>query len=151
MSANTIRSATPPEHLFLQDLQRRASLENPADREVLLANPHAMDLPVQQIIDGQVFVAEREGRIRGFCTILRRDDGVIELDALFVEPDCWRQGIGRAMVDYCASSARSLGARYLHVVGNPHAGHFYAACGFVTVGTVPTQFGVGLLMNRPLE
>ena len=151
MSEVTVRSAITSEQAFLQELQRRASLQNPMDRDVLLANPHAIVLPVQQIIDGQVFVAEQDGKVKGFSAILPREDGNAELDALFVEPDCWRQGIGRTLVDYCSTSARNAGARYLHVVGNPHAEHFYIACGFETCGTASTQFGVGILMKRCLS
>jgi len=120
------------------------------DREALLANPDAISLPLQQIIDGRVFVAEREGRIKGFSSILPRDDGNFDLDALFVEPACWRQGIGRALMDQCVASARNIGARYLHVVGNPHAEHFYTACAFEVLGSEPTRFGVGLLMRKAL-
>jgi N-acetylglutamate synthase-like GNAT family acetyltransferase len=145
-----IRVAVPAEQQALEALQWRASLNNPGDRDVLLANPDAIALPREQIEAGGVFVAEVDGAIRGFAAILPRDDGGAELDALFVEPDCWRQGIGQALVEHCCAAARRLGATAMHVVGNPHAERFYAACGFETAGTAPTRFGAGLLMRRSL-
>lgn len=151
MSAVTVRQAIVSEHALLQDLQWRASLRNPMDRDALLANPQAVVLPLQQIIDALVFVAEREGQIKGFSAILPREDGNTELDGLFVEPDCWRQGIGRALIDHSSISAKKSGAMYLHVVGNPHAEHFYLACGFEAFGATRTQFGIGLLMKRALS
>ena len=129
----------------------RASLHNLMDREALLAHPEAISLPIQQITDGRVLVAEQDGRIRGFSVILPRHDGSFELDGLFVEPDCWRQGIGRSLVDHSSVAAMRAGAKHLHVVGNPGAKHFYIACGFQALGTTRTRFGVGLLMRKPLS
>jgi GNAT superfamily N-acetyltransferase len=146
-----VRPAVAPERESLEALQRRASLNNPGDREAMLANPEAIQLPLQQIADGCVFVAEQQGNIKGFSVILPREDGDSELDGLFVEPACWRQGIGRALVEYSASAARSGGAKSLHVLGNAHAEGFYAACGFVTCGTERTQFGMALVMRRALR
>ena len=87
----------------------------------------------------------------GFAAILRREDGDFDLDALFVEPNSWRQGIGRALVQHCTAAARDAGAESLHVVGNPHAEGFYTACGFDTLGTKQMRFGVGLLMKMALR
>lgn len=145
-----IRLAHAADRTELAALQWRASLSNPADRDALLADPGAVDLPAAQIEAGGVFVAERHGTAQGFATLLRREDGDAELDALFVEPDNWGRGIGRALVDHCAITAREIGAEVLHVIGNPHAEGFYLACGFTLRDTVPTRFGVGLLMTRRL-
>ena len=68
-----------------------------------------------------------------------------------LEPDAWRRGIGRALVEHCATAARAAGAASLHVIGNPHAEGFYSACGFKVLGTKQMRFGVGLLMKRDLR
>jgi GNAT superfamily N-acetyltransferase len=145
-----IRPARPDERSSLEALQWRASLANAGDRDALLANPDAIALPVEQIRDGHVLVAERDGAIIGFAAVLPRSDGDAELDALFVEPSAWKQGVGRALVDQCADVARRRDARVLHVVGNPHAKGFYGTCGFRTTGTVETRLGAGLAMERVL-
>ena len=145
-----IRIADATEQRALEALQWRASLNNAGDREALLANPGAIELPIHQIEAGGVFVAEVDGVVQGFAAILPREDGDSELDALFVEPGAWRQGIGRALIEYCCSAARLAGAASLHVTGNPHAEGFYRACGFSTLGTRQMQFGIGLLMKRGL-
>ena len=106
----TIRPAVDSEQKPLEALQWRALLNNPGDRGALVANPDAIELPLQQIEDGGVFVAEVAGLIKGFAAILPRDDGDSELDALFVEPDAWRQGIGRALIERCVSAARAAEA-----------------------------------------
>jgi GNAT superfamily N-acetyltransferase len=144
------RLATPGERHELEALQRRASLANQGDRASLLAHPDAIDLPLEQIESGRVIVAEVGGTVMGFAAIIVREDGDGELDALFVDPTSWRQGIGRGLVEESAELAGSLGATSLHVVGNPHAEGFYAACGFVMLGTTETRFGRGLLMRLTL-
>ncbi len=135
---------------MLESLQWRASLSNRGDRDALLANPDAIALPLEQIAEGCVFVAERDGVVAGFAALLPRPDGGAELDALFVEPDVWKRGIGRQLVDHIAEVARARSASFLHVVGNPHAEGFYLSCGFRVTGTVETRFGIGLDMRRAL-
>ena len=145
-----IRLADTSERKFLEALQWRSSLSNEGDRSALLANPDAIALPLNQIENGLVFVAEGVDCIKGFAAILLRTDGDVELDALFVEPEYWKQGIGRALVEHCAAVAVAKGASCLHVTGNTHAEGFYVSCSFNMVGTKDTQFGVGLLMERVL-
>ena len=146
-----VRLAVASEQKELEALQWRASLNNPGDRDALLAHPDAIELPLEQIRGGGVFVAEVAGSMMGFAAILPRDNGDFDLDALFVEPSAWRQGIGRALIEHCAAAARTAGAESLHVVGNPHAEGFYSSCGFEMLGTKQMRFGVGLLMKRVLR
>ena len=145
-----IRLARPNEREDLEALQWRASLANAGDRDALLGHPDAIALPVEQITDGHVLVAQRDGVIVGFAAVLPRPDGNAELDALFVDPGLWKRGVGRLLVDHCAAVAKARTSRILHVVGNPHAEGFYVACGFRTTGAVETRFGAGLAMQRGL-
>ena len=146
----SIRAARLDEHALLESLQRRASLNNPGDRDALLAHPEAIALPISQIAESCVFVAEHDGTVAGFAAAVPRPDGGAELDALFVEPHLWKRGIGRRLVDHIATVARQRSASFLHVIGNPHAEGFYRSCGFVVMGTIETQFGIGLDMQRAL-
>ena len=150
MADIVIRPALQAERSRLEALQWRASLANAGDRDALLANPDAIALPVEQIADGHVLVAQRDGVIVAFAAVLPRADGNAELDALFVEPSLWKRGVGRLLVEHCADLARGRASRILHVVGNPHAEGFYVACGFRTTGAVETRFGAGLAMQRGL-
>ncbi|MEP6885195.1 MAG: GNAT family N-acetyltransferase [Gammaproteobacteria bacterium] len=145
-----IRPAIVAEQELLEALQTRASINNPGDREALLANPSAIELPLEQIRAGGVFVLDFGGDIVGFAAILPRADGNVELDALFVEPAAWRRGYGRILIDHCADVARAAGSATLHVTGNPHAKQFYLACQFTQVGSVETRFGIGYLFQKAL-
>ena len=105
------RAAQPGEREALEALQRRASLNNPGDRDALLAHPDAIVLPAEQIARGDVIVAELDGVIAGFAAVLEREDGQAELDGLFVEPDRWRGGIGRLLVEASCALAQRRGSR----------------------------------------
>ncbi len=138
----TLRLARPEEHEELEELQRRASLELPEYRDQLIANPDAIHLPPGQIANGQVIVAEFDREIAGFAAVVGG-----ELDGLFVEPDLWGGGIGRALVDAATHQARTRGLA-LKVIANPRARRFYEHCGFRVEGEVQTRFGPGLRMTK---
>jgi GNAT superfamily N-acetyltransferase len=140
--ALTVRLARPEERLKLEDLQRRASMALPDYRAQLEAHPDAIALPAEQIEQGQVIVAELDGRVAGFAAVVGG-----ELDGLFVEPDLWRSGIGAALVEQATHEARRRGLA-LMVVANPHALDFYRKCGFSVEGTAETRFGPGIRMSR---
>lgn len=138
----TLRIAEPHEHDELEDLQRRASLELPEYREQLLDNPDAIHLPLSQLANGQVIVAELDGEIAGFAAVVAG-----ELDGLFVEPDLWGLGIGKTLADAATREARRKGYT-LSVIANPRARDFYERCGFSVEGEVQTRFGPALKMTR---
>lgn len=137
-----LRNAYPDENQKLEDLQRRASLELREYRDQLLANPDAIRLPPAQIANGQVIVAEVDGDVAGFAAVVGGD-----LDGLFVEPDLWGQGIGRALLDAATHEARKRGLA-LKVVAAPGARRFYERCGFAVEGEAQTRFGLALRMTR---
>jgi GNAT superfamily N-acetyltransferase len=59
-----------------------------------------------------VFVAEHDGEIVGFCGVAAPSpdedagDSVAEIDAIHVNPDVWRAGIGRALMDAALTRLR---------------------------------------------
>ncbi len=139
MSRVLVRYGLPDERTALEDLQRRASLMWEEYRPYLLANPDVIDLPLAQLQDNRVRVAQVEDRRVGFAALLPREN-VLQLDGLFVEPDCWRRGIGRLLVADAAARARTLGAGMIEVVANPRAEGFYARLGFAASGAQETPF-----------
>jgi GNAT superfamily N-acetyltransferase len=137
-----IRLARPEEREELEALQRRASLANENDRPHLERHPDAIHLPPAQIANGQVQVAEIDGRVVGFAALVGG-----ELDGLFVEPDLWGRGIGAALVNVVTHQARRKGLA-LTVVANPAAREFYERFGFAVEGETRTRFGPALRMSK---
>jgi predicted N-acetyltransferase YhbS len=150
VSALTLRLAQPQERQALEDLQRRASLVYEAYRAALLAHPGAIELPLSQLQEGRVRVAEDAGQLLGFTAVLPRDAEVCDLDGLFVEPSHWKRGIGRALVQDAFAQARSQGIKTMEVIANPYAELFYARLGFVRTGTAQTPFGSASQMRCKL-
>jgi ribosomal protein S18 acetylase RimI-like enzyme len=146
----TLRLAAPTEQSALEALQLRASLMWEEDRPHLLADPSLIQLPLEQIENGRVFVADQSGPV-GFAVILRRDEGEAELDGIFVEPDRWRRGIGSRLLQEAERFARAEGAKWLFVTANLRAVGFYRACGFTVLGEEKTLFGTALAMRKALE
>jgi GNAT superfamily N-acetyltransferase len=140
--ALSLRVAQPEERDALEALQRRASLALPDYREQLEAHPDAIHLPPAQLANGQVLVAELDGRIAGFAALVGG-----ELDGLFVEPDLWRRGVGTALVDATTHQARRKGLA-LTVIANPAARAFYERCGLSVEGEAQTRFGPALRMSK---
>ena len=122
-----------------------------AYRDALLASPDLIALPRWQLEENRVRVAEKDGRALGFTAVLPRDDRTCDLDALFVEPDQWKRGIGRALMEDAFTLARAGGADVMEVLANPYADGFYARLGFVRIGTVTTPLGIGGKMRRFLR
>jgi GNAT superfamily N-acetyltransferase len=148
----TIRLARGSERSEIVELQRRASLTWDEDglRDYFLAHPEIIDLPGEMIDRQQVFVAEIGGRIVGFATIIPHEKGA-ELEGIFVEPDEWRKGIGRLLLDRIDLEAQARGVNELHVIANPKAQSFYARAGFRVTGQMKTQLGpTALLMMKLL-
>ena len=138
-----VRFARTDERDSLEMLQRRASLALDQYREVLEANPDAIALPAKQVEQGDVLVAELDGRLAGFAAL---DGG--ELDGLFVEPDLWRRGVGAMLVEAAVHEARRRGLSLVTVIAEPSAQAFYESCGFRAEGEAKTRFGPAIRMSR---
>jgi GNAT superfamily N-acetyltransferase len=117
---------------------RRAALSNEGDRAWIEAHPDEFGLDEANVIEGRTRVAEIEGRIVGFATLVGS-----ELEDLFVDPDWMRQGIATALVlDVAATVSR------INLTANPHALAFYEAVGFLEDGVAETSGGPAVRMHR---
>lgn len=91
-----------------------------------------------------VWVAESEGRLAGFVMFgpsrdgdASDEDSTGEIRGLYVAPESWRRGIGKALCA-CAES-HSLGAGFAEISlwvlkGNAHARRFYESRAFFSDG-----------------
>lgn len=112
------RHVFPPEELDLMELdwsRWTARLEGPAS-------------------DSTTFVAEREGRILGFASIgpSRDELDAGELYAIYVDPDAWSSGVGRALIEHAEDRlVEEYDELMLWVLDdNPRARRFYERAGW---------------------
>lgn len=95
----------------------------------------SLEISVASLGERPAFVAEDDGRIAGFYTLIESGE-VWDLDDLWVFPDCMRSGIGRALLKHAADVAAAGGATSLRIESDPHAEGFYIACGATRIGAV---------------
>jgi GNAT superfamily N-acetyltransferase len=146
--AYSLREATLADHRDLEAVFREASLSNKNDRGFLLRHPEWLALSESGIREGRMRLAtNEESVIVGFATF-RINDGVAELEDLFVDPEHQRRGIGELLVLDISKRVRELGFETLEVTANPHAMAFYEHTGFVACRLVETEFYAAPRMRR---
>jgi GNAT superfamily N-acetyltransferase len=145
-----IRFGLPNERAALEDIQRRASHALEEYRAGLLDYPESIHLPLGQLEERRVRVAEMESQPVGFSVLLPTNARTYELDGLFVEPSCWRMGVGRALLADAVDLARKQGASRIEVTANENAVIFYVKFGLVRLGSIQTQFGPAARMRYAL-
>jgi GNAT superfamily N-acetyltransferase len=147
-----IRFAEPGDRDALSDLHRRSSFVWEEDRANLEAHPDALGVTPEAIAERRVRVAlSRSGELLGFSVVADRSDAVCELDDLFVDPDAFRNGIGRALVQDAAASATRRQCRSMTVIAHPRNFPFYESVGFVPGEAAQTRFGPAVRMRRELD
>jgi GNAT superfamily N-acetyltransferase len=84
------------------------------------------------------FVVERDGEIVGFSSVgpSRDESGIGELYAIYVDPDQWSTGAGRALIEHAELELRT---EYSEVTlwvleDNPRARQFYERAGWAVDG-----------------
>ncbi len=114
------------------------------------ARPPSVELTDDHINAGLVIVFEHWGAPAGYAVVTPHEDGSADLDGPFVEPDLWRSGIGRKLVEEAAQFATALEAGVLVALAGPRAVQFYAKCGFSQDDTQSTPHGPVSVMSRSL-
>lgn len=125
----------------LQDHERAVYRRLPAGIEVADDCIRHM-LENCQKCDGRIIIADVDGEVGGFITVLNRvvseepDDGKLEyalISDLFVHDHCRGKGIGRRLLQLAEDHARASGAEWLRVgvlSGNRPAETLYRSFGF---------------------
>jgi predicted N-acetyltransferase YhbS len=139
----TVRPARPGEHDALSDLVRRSKAAWGYDDAFMALSAEALAVRPGRIAAGLVLVAEREGRAVGMAGLDPAPEGappgVFEISHLFVAPDAFRGGVGRALADAVCALARARGAQRLRILADPNAAGFYARIGAIRAGEAPSD------------
>src|SRR3954451_24351839 len=142
MSTFSVRDAVAGDEPALARIFRAASLSNAGDRDALLAHPEALTLPHDVLACGRTRVAtSADGTVVGIGRTRPTDRGVLELDALFVDPDAMGRGVARQLILRILTEAAAEDVARIDVTANCHAPGFYPAVGFVAGAPVDTDFG----------
>tara|TARA_R110002095_G_scaffold174299_2_gene151703 strand:+ start:287 stop:772 length:486 start_codon:yes stop_codon:yes gene_type:complete len=137
MSADfAIRAAQSSDAGALTALILRSKASNGYDAEFMAACADELRVTKADILNDAYWVAER-GDILG-CVCLRTQSMTGEIHAFFIDPDCQRRGVGRALWQVVRTTAVSQGLRRLALNADPAAEPFYARLGFRTVSQMPS-------------
>jgi GNAT superfamily N-acetyltransferase len=88
----------------------------------------------EQVETDLVYLAEDEGELLGFYSLVIDDDGAAELDLMFVADAALGRGIGALLFRDMRELARGLGLARVTIVSHPPAEAFYRRQGAVRVG-----------------
>lgn len=123
--------------------QKFGHLYRPEDLASFLQESHSVAKVGGEIADPamRIMLAEREGRLIGYCKLLMacgwpehaRGGRVIELKQLYTDPEATGQGIGARLMDWAMAEARRFGADEIQLSvwsGNVGAQKFYRRYGF---------------------
>jgi GNAT superfamily N-acetyltransferase len=139
------RTADPSEAEALTALALRSKRAWGYDETFMSAVLPDMIVRPEYLRDEYGIVAEENGKPLGYA-ILRIDSEGAFLRDLFVEPDRFRQGIGKALFAHVMEYARNHGAEKLRLVGDPNALDFYQRLGMVQIGEEPSIVGGGRML-----
>jgi GNAT superfamily N-acetyltransferase len=102
-------------------------------RDAVLRQPLGLRFTPEQLqaeSGSHHFACYRDDRLAA-CLVLRpRDDGDIQMRQVAVAPDLQRQGIGKNLVEYAETWARSAGYRRMVLHAREMAVPFYEALGY---------------------
>jgi GNAT superfamily N-acetyltransferase len=151
---STIRRAHPAEAGALSALALRSKAHWGYDAEFLTACRDDLTLTAEDVATSTVYVIDGENSLSGFYRLLLQDDGVAELDALFVEPAAMGQGIGRRLWRHAVATAATLMCSEIVLQSDPQAEGFYLAMGAQRAGESESTVMPGRmlpLMRFPLR
>ena len=87
------------------------------------------------------WVAECDGAVAAYASLVPPDEGVCELDDLWVDPPFIGRGIGSVLFAHAVDHARALGARAVRLEAEPDALGFYERKGAHVVGSRTSSWG----------
>ena len=126
---DAIRRARPSEAGILSDLGLRSKGHWDYDVDFLASCRDDLTLSPDDIETTAVYILDDGDGVSGYYRLLAQDDGVAELDALFVEPGAIGRGVGKRLWQHALGTARGLGCREIVLQSDPHAEGFYLAMG----------------------
>lgn len=147
----SIRPAARADIEILTDLAMRSKASHGYDAAFMEQCREELAIRERTLSERDVWVAEAQGRILGFFGLEFPQDGVSEVNPIFVEPDLQQSGVGRALWGKLEERARFAGARAIGLDSDPHAVSFYQKMGCRIVGMSPSNSIPGRMLPRMVK
>lgn len=142
MAFSRVRAARVDDAAELAQIAVRATKRDGYDDEAISRFMSGLKVNLALIAAGLVFVAEDEKGVPLGHVALRPTGmgGLILLEGIFVDPVCWRSGVGTRLFTTAIEHSRKMAGNVILVYSSPHAVGFYARLGAVKIGTTPFVF-----------
>ena len=88
-------------------------------------------------------VAVENERVIGCCILTKKDDRIVQLRQMVVDPDFQGKGIGADIVDFAEQIARAQDYKTLMMHARDTAIDFYKKCGYEITGELFYEVGIG--------
>ena len=129
----SLRRPRPDEAAALSALCLRSKASHGYDDDFMDACRDELAVRLPASNDGMI-VAVVDGRLAGMAELSMSGTDA-ELEKLFVEPDFFRRGVGKALFGHIAEAAAARGACRLGLDADPGAVAFYRSMGAVETGS----------------
>ena len=139
-----VRDATAADAPRMREIARASKGYWGYDEERLRVWAAALEYPAHR----EHWVAECDGVVAAYASLLPSHDGVCELDDLWVEPGFIGRGIGSLLFSRAAARARELGAGAVRLEAEPNAVGFYERMGARVAGSTTGSWGRELPVMR---
>jgi GNAT superfamily N-acetyltransferase len=144
----TLRAARKAEAAALSALALRSKAHWGYDAAFMEACRAELTVTPERIRADAFVVAERDGRLAGFYALGRIGPREADVLKFFVDPPFIGSGVGRALFEHMAATARDHGYETLVIEADPDAAPFYARMGAVPAGTAPSGSIPGRVLPR---
>ena len=142
-----LRRAVSTDADTLSDLSFRSKASNGYDADFMDACRDELAVTAQTIAEGEIWVAEKNGKTVGFFDI-RLEMQALEVYSLYVAPDAKRSGVGRTLWAALEERAVAMSARAIELDADPTAVSFYEAMGCRVIGEAPSGSIPGRMLPR---
>lgn len=135
-ASSTIRRACSHEAEELSELAFRSKASWGYDSAFMATCRAELTVTPAYLAKAQTFVYETSGRVLGFYGLMT--DTTTELGFMFVEPECFGSGVGRALFEHALQTAQGQGVVKLVIASDPGAAGFYQAMGAQRIAETPS-------------
>ena len=138
MTTHMIRRARPEEATALSVLAETSKRHWGYDDAFIAATIEEIAVTEEQIRRNDCFIAEIDETVIGFYLLAQTS-----LERLFISPEFFGQGVGRALMAHLQTQARERGLTRIEIISDPNAADFYRRTGAIEAGLSNSQFVSG--------
>ncbi len=140
-TSHTIRAARAEESQQLSELAIRSKAHWNYSDQFIKECVDELTYSAEQISSTErwFFVVSSALELKAFYQLVKMNPDVLELDALFVEPQFVGQGLGRILFEHAVQLAKGMGYSKIEIQSDPNATEFYLKMGCVQVGVLESQ------------